>query len=68
MERFQLASTHLQRCSTDRQRLLRHLLHRSLPEYFWKIQFIASDISEVALTQARSGIYSETEIKRGLSD
>ncbi len=45
------------------------LLRENFPElYFWKIQFIASDISEAALTQARSGIYSETEIKRGLSD
>ena len=45
------------------------LLRENFPElYFWKIQIIATDISESALTQARSGIYSETEIKRGLSD
>lgn len=44
------------------------LLRENFPElYFWKIQFIATDISDPALTQARSGIYSETEIKRGLS-
>jgi len=45
------------------------LLREHFPElYFWKIQFIATDISEPALTQARNGIYSETEVKRGLSE
>jgi chemotaxis protein methyltransferase CheR len=45
------------------------LLRENFPElYYWKINFIATDISEPALKQARSGTYSETEIKRGLTD
>ncbi len=45
------------------------LLRENFPElYYWKINFIATDISEPALKQARSGTYSETEMKRGLTD
>ncbi|WP_339873700.1 protein-glutamate O-methyltransferase CheR [uncultured Brevundimonas sp.] len=33
----------------------------------WKIEIIATDMSEPVLTKARSGIYNEFEVKRGLS-
>lgn len=43
------------------------LLKESFPElYDWKLQIVGTDISERTLEKAISGIYTETEITRGL--
>ena len=45
------------------------LLHDSFPECRdWNIQLYASDMSQTALDYARAGIYSETELRRGLTE
>lgn len=43
------------------------LIHENFPSLFnWKINFIASDISEKMLSRCRSGTFSQIEVNRGL--
>jgi chemotaxis protein methyltransferase CheR len=45
------------------------LLREHFPELAgWRIRILATDISEQALEKASSGIYNQTEIRRGLSE
>jgi chemotaxis protein methyltransferase CheR len=44
------------------------VLHDMIPDIDrWDIQILGTDISEVALAKARSGVYSSLEVERGLS-
>lgn len=56
-------------CSTGQEPYsIMMLLMRDFPELEnWNISLLATDVSENALTKARSGIYSRFEVIRGLS-
>ena len=56
-------------CSTGQEPYsLAILLRENFPELKdWAIRIHATDLSEKAILQARSGIYTESEIKRGLT-
>jgi chemotaxis protein methyltransferase CheR len=44
------------------------VLHDMIPDIDrWDVQILGTDISEVALAKARSGVYSSLEVERGLS-
>lgn len=57
-------------CATGQEPYsLAMLLHEHFPELLshWKVEFIASDLSQTAIDQAKNGTYSQVEIDRGLS-
>jgi len=56
-------------CSTGQEPYsLAILLRETFPELRdWSIRIHATDLSEKAILQAKSGVYSESEIKRGLT-
>jgi chemotaxis protein methyltransferase CheR len=56
-------------CSTGQEALSLAMLFAEQPTRWagWKIDILATDISSKAITAARSGVYSQFEIQRGIS-
>lgn len=55
-------------CSTGQEALSLAMLIRKQAERWagWRIQILATDISSAAIARAKSGIYSQMEVQRGL--
>lgn len=55
-------------CSTGQEALSLAMLIRKRAERWtgWRIQILATDISSSAIARARSGLYSQMEVQRGL--
>jgi chemotaxis protein methyltransferase CheR len=56
-------------CSTGQEAytLAMHFAGQRLRWQGWKIDILATDVSKAAIAQARSGLYSQFEVQRGLS-
>lgn len=55
-------------CSSGQEAYSLAMLFADQPERWagWKIEIVGSDISRSAISQARSGLYSQLEVQRGL--
>lgn len=55
-------------CSTGQEALSIAMLIRKQPERWagWRVQILGTDISSAAVARAKSGIYSQMEVQRGL--
>lgn len=55
-------------CSTGQEALSLAMLIRKTPQRWagWRVQILGTDISSAAIARAKSGIYSQMEVQRGL--